>query len=291
MTRLSSVAAFGALAGFGIWLIALSVAGRLVSLPHVGPTRRLIALDRRTVIVGVLSIAAATLATRWWALLVLSTAGLVLFGGRMRSGANDGGVLVGEALVMWCERVRDAINAGAGLPAAIDASSRTAPVMIAEPVRVLSATVATEGVAEGLIRFSQEIDHPACDSIAMALVVADRRGGGELSSVLNAQIASVRHEIAIHRDEDAQRARFRTGVRIVIGAFGASAIGFRLFASEFFAPYDTLTGQLALLLIGSVVLGGMFGLVRLAQQPTRSRPFGPEAIRRAAQRSATVLGR
>ena len=29
MTRLSSVAAFGALAGFGIWLIALSVAGRL----------------------------------------------------------------------------------------------------------------------------------------------------------------------------------------------------------------------------------------------------------------------
>ena len=281
----------GALAGLGVWVFACA----FVDQPPVEPdprqqVRKRPRVEPRAFCVGVAAVIAATAITRWWAIPMLAGVGFVFFAGRLGPAQSDDGVVVGEAIASWSERVRDAIRAGAGLPAAIDASARTAPPPLAHAVRVLSATVTTEGVAEGLARFCAEVDHRACDTIAIALVVADRRGGGELTRVLDAQISSVRHEIALYREEDAQRTRFRTGVRIVLGAFGSSALGFRLFAPEFFAPYQRPAGQVALLIIGSIVIGGIGGIIRLGHRQTRRRPFGPDAIRRAALRSTTLAG-
>ena len=60
-------------------------------------------------------------------------------------------------------------------------------------------------------------------------------------------------------------------------------------APEFFDPYQRPAGQVALLIIGSIVIGGIGGIIRLGHRQTRRRPFGPDAIRRAALRS-TLAG-
>lgn len=69
----------------------------------------------------------------------------------------------------------------------------------------------------------------------------------------------------------ASRARTRTSVRIIVGTTCAFAAALILLNRDYVSAYDTLTGQLVLLGIGTAFAVGFAGLARIAAvtQPAR----------------------
>ena len=93
MNRLLAVAS-GAMAGFGVWLITVTLTGHPITQHHFD-TRTTTMLRAKATAVGrgVLIGVAAAAVTRWWALVPLVTAGSVLFTGRFgRHAAHHDGL-------------------------------------------------------------------------------------------------------------------------------------------------------------------------------------------------------
>ena len=138
--------------------------------------------------------------------------------------------------------LRDTIIAGAGLPQALVTSARVAPAALVPELERLAERVDGYGVAAALEQFAVEVAHPAADVLAVALMTADRHGTADLVSLITAQVEATRHEVDLVLETEAGRARYRAGVRIMIGALAVFALGLQVFRGEFLAPYDTWTG-------------------------------------------------
>lgn len=70
---------------------------------------------------------------------------------------------------------------------------------------------------------------------------------------------------------ETSRAGTRTSVRIIVGATGVLVGGMLVFSRDYLVAYDTVTGQLVLLGIGSVFAVGLVALGKFAavDQPAR----------------------
>ncbi len=175
-----------------------------------------------------------------------------------------------EGLEQWVRRLSDMLTASRGLEEALEASARTAPAAIAQPVgalaRRLSARVSTEAA---LRAFAADIADPAADRIAAALIIAGRRGGG-VREVLNALAAMLARDVAARRDIEAERAVHRTTVRwiaVFIGAFTVFAVANRSYS----APFGTLAGELVLAFVAGLYALGLYWLHRLGTMPAPGR--------------------
>ena len=63
----------------------------------------------------------------------------------------------------------------------------------------------------------------------------------------------------------AGRARTRTSVRVISGCVLLFALGLLVFDRSYLAPYDTATGQLALLVVGTVFAGSVAAMERMGR--------------------------
>ena len=284
MTGLSrwAVVAGGVLAGAGVWLLAMTLLGKTPSfeLKRSEPgTRRWIRATPRQAAVGVLVAVVIALVTRWWALSPAIIVGALAFSGRFGKRAEDSEHMAkAEALATWCERLRDAVDAGAGLVAALNTAARTAPDAIATPARRLADQASTVGISPALVEFSRTVRHGSADSMVMAMIVAEHRGGKELVSLLSGEIKAIRHELLIEKEENGIRQRYRTAVRILVGLMLGSVVVYRLISTTFLQPYRTATGQGVLLVLSFGVLASLRQIVRLSERADRERLFDPARI-------------
>lgn len=274
----------GAVAAAGVWLAVLGATGRFrldrqqVIITDQKRFRWITGTTRQ--VVGSLLVSGFTVAvTRWWALAPIIVGGTVLFGGRFskRTGVGES-MLTGEALAVWCERVRDTLGAGAGLTAAFHAAARSSHNVLAGPANRLAERSSSSGVGPALIEFGAEVNHPSADSMVMALMLAEQRGGKELISLLGSEVDAIRHELAVEREEDAVRSRYRTGVRIIVAVMLVSIQVYRLLSREFLAPYDSFAGQVVLFVLGLIVLVALWRLAQLSERATRERLFDPRRV-------------
>jgi Flp pilus assembly protein TadB len=258
----------GALAGAAVLLLVLAVRG----LPPRPPGRPPSRLERQArdllgprgaiaLIAGV----AVLLATRWVvggigvALLVLGWRSLGGAAGERRAMARL------EALATWTESLRDTIAGAVGLEQAIPASSRVASPLLAEPLARLVDRLHTRvPMPEALHRFADDLDDPGADLIIAALIINARLRGPGLRDLLGALAASAREELDMRRKVNAERRSTRRSAQIVTGISVGLALGLALFNQGYVKGYDSVLGQVVLVVVVGLYGAGFVWMRRLA---------------------------
>jgi type II secretory pathway component PulF len=176
-----------------------------------------------------------------------------------------------EGLEQWTRRLSDMLTASRGLEEALEASARQAPATIGPAVSALSRRLAARTGTEAALRaFAADIDDPAGDRIAAALIIATGHRGGAVRDVLNALAVLLAKDVAMRREIEADRVQHRTTVKWLT----FFVLGFTVFAvlnRSYSAPYGTLPGQIVMALVTVLYAGGLLWLHHLGSVPVAGR--------------------
>ena len=286
------VAATGAAAGLGVLLAVLGLLGRPAVAGGRPPwRRRTAARSSRQALLGVVAGLLVLLLTRW--LVAAVGIGLLVAGwDRLVGGSADEGRGIArlEALATWTESLRDTIAGAIGLEQAVPATAGTSAAVLRPSLNLLVDRLRIrEPLPDALLRFADDVDDPSADVVVAALVLNARLRGPGLRDVLTALAASTREELDVRRRIEASRRSIRRSVRIVLlivlGVMGLLAV----FNRDYVAPYSSVPGQLALLVVAGLFLLGLTWLRRLARVETHERflaaarpgtPRQPQAVAR-----------
>jgi Flp pilus assembly protein TadB len=274
-------AAAGALVAIGLVVLIAELVRRPPppgTPPRLGSISLTAAGGRRLLIALAAGLAALGL-TRW-PVAGLAVAAAVVFLPRLTFyGRQRERTAMLEGLEQWIRRVSDMLNASRGLEEAIETSARSVPSAIAEPVQALARRLSARTGAEAALRaFAAEINDPAGDRIAAALIIATGRRGGAVRDVLNALATLLAKDVAARREIEAERAQHRTTVRWIIG-FVAGFTIFAVLNRSYSAPYSTLTGQIVLAMVAGLYAAGLAWLHHLGSIPAPGRFLNAELPR------------
>lgn len=176
-----------------------------------------------------------------------------------------------EALADWTRRLADVLGAGAGLEHALEASLRTVPAAVGPQVTALVARLRARRPIEAALRaFADDLNDPTGDLVVAALLLAAHRRGRGLARILTGLAATVDAEVGMRRGVEADRAQPRTTARWVVYITVAVAGGLLVFDRGYVAPFGTVGGQLALLVVGGL-FAAAFGWMH---QLTAAAPGG-----------------
>ncbi|AJZ83314.2 type II secretion system F family protein [Streptomyces sp. AgN23] len=215
-------------------------------LPAGWNQRRLTAAVVAGVMVGALM--------RWPVAAVLTTAALLTLPGLL--GPDRAAVLRTErleALALWTEMLRDTLSAAAGLEQAVLTTADIAPTALRRELSALAVSVRSGRPLPAALRtFANDADDPLADVVVAALVMAAERQASQLAALLGELADSVREQVAMRQRIDAGRASIRTGVRVTVAVTLGMAVGLTVFNRPYLDPFNTLTGQLVLAVVGAL---------------------------------------
>jgi len=284
MTILAALAG-GALV-IGLLLLVTELRGHV---PDPGsPPRRLAAgtilaagTRRRAALAVVAGLAVFAL-TRWPVGAVAGAAAVLYLPRLTSTGGQRQRTAMLEGLEQWIRRLADMVTASRGLEDALEVSARSAPAAISAAVNALAARIsARTGIEAALRAFAADIDDPAGDRIAAALIIATGRRGGGSKDVLTALAALLARDVAARREIDAERAQHRTTVKW-IALFVAGFTIFAVLNRSYSAPFGTVTGQVVLGAVACLYAAGLAWLHRLGSIAAPGRFLNDAAAGRAA---------
>lgn len=170
-----------------------------------------------------------------------------------------------EALSSWIRRLADLLASGAAgsLDSALRRSAESAPTAIAAEVRLLASRMGPRGTRAALLGFARDVGDPAADQVVMALILQLRHGGRGLARVLAGLADDVHDQTRMRREIEADRAKPRSNVRVLVLLTLALAVGMIVFAHGFLEPYGTAQGQLALTVVVAVFGAALLWLQRM----------------------------
>ena len=288
MTLLAALA--GAALAAGLLLLVMELRGRVAD-PGL-PRGRLAAAavlapgTRRRAALAVVAGLALFALTRWPVGAVAAAAAVLYLPLLTSTGGQRQRTAMLEGLEQWTRRLADMVTASRGLEDALEASARSAPAAIAVPVNALAARIsARTGIEAALRAFAADIDDPAGDRIAAALIIATGRRGGGSKDVLTALAALLARDVAARREIDAERAQHRTTVKW-ISLFVAGFTVFAMLNHSYSAPYGTVAGQLVLGAVACLYAAGLAWLHRLGSMAAPGRFLNDAADDQAAAQPA-----
>ncbi|MEZ0492843.1 type II secretion system F family protein [Kineococcus sp. TBRC 1896] len=274
------VALTATLAGAGVLLTVLGLRGR-VGGPSSRPARRW-GTSGRQVLLAV-GAGLLTLVLTRWVVAGLGVGFLVAGWHRLLGGsaAEQRGTARIEALATWTESLRDTIAGAIGLEQAIPATAATSAPALRPALNLLVDRLRVrEPLPEALLRFADDVEDPSADVVVAALVLNARLRGPGLRDVLSALAASTREELDVRRRIEASRRSIRRSVQvvllIVLGVMGLLAV----FNRDYVAPYGSVGGQFALLLVAGLLVAGLAWLRRLARVDPHDRFLAVRAVSR-----------
>jgi Flp pilus assembly protein TadB len=274
---------------------ALVAAGLMLALyeivwyrprPGIPPRPAVLRLSRATqrrVLIGIVVGLVALLVSGWPVLGLTAAVAIILLPRLSSSRAARRRTVVLEGLEQWARRLADLLSASRGLEDALEASARSAPGVIAGPVTTLARGLAARGGSDAAIqKFADEVDDPAGDRIAAALIIATGRRGGAAGEVLRMLAEQLARDVSTRRDIDAERAEHRTTLKWIVGIVVVFTV-FCMLNRSFSAPFGTLLGQLILAVISLLYIAGLSWLQHLGNidAPTRflgGRPSRARAV-------------
>ncbi|WP_241255905.1 type II secretion system F family protein [Candidatus Protofrankia californiensis] len=260
----TALALCGAGCGLGLWLLLMSTSGQ-VSLPPIRLRGRLRNRQTRQMAVCV-AIGLAVAVVARIPMMGLLVAALLWVSASATSGPSIPVITAtGDAIASWAETVRQELEAGQPLRAAIVAACDDPPPPIAVPLTRLAARLETVALPEALWELRAAVDHPALGPIVAALDVAYRRGAGDLPRLMASQVEATRHRVAVMRDLHAARAKHRRAMALLLGLFAASILTLMAVWPTFLTAYRPLAGQLVLAGIGLTVIGAVRSLIQMSR--------------------------
>jgi Flp pilus assembly protein TadB len=262
----------GLLAAAGLWI---AVAG-WVGVPERQRISRSVAWDdlwwRVAVAAG--AFVAGWLLTGWPAAGVLAAAAGVVVPSlvglqRRRSEMSARS----DAVASWAEMLRDTIASHAGLREAVAVSARVAPAPIRAEVQLLAVRAEREPLATALARFADEVDDPVADLVVAALSIAAERQASRLAELLGEIASAARDQAAMSLRVETGRARtYASSKALVVITFTLAGL-LLVFSPTFMEPYDSVTGQFVLLVIGGLFAAALWALVQLGRPARPPRLF------------------
>jgi Flp pilus assembly protein TadB len=187
-----------------------------------------------------------------------------------------------EGLERWARRLNDLLSASRGLEDALEASARSAPEAIAQPVTALGRGLAARAGSDAALRaFADEINDPAGDRIVAALIIATGRRGGAVGDVLRTLAEQLARDVASRREIEAERAEHRTTLRWVVGIVIAFTI-FCVLNQAFSAPFGTPIGEVVLAMVAALYIAGLAWLQRLGSIDAPARFLASRPARQSA---------
>lgn len=199
--------AAGLLAAGGLALGLLAMSGQFDAPPDLGPRRsarsRLPRVSRRTGAVLALSVVGGLVVWQVtdWAIAVVAVpvAGLGL-PWLLSTTTPRAAITRLEALEDWTRALAGVLHVGVSLEEALASSLRSAPDAIAPEVGRLVARLRARWSTEVAVRaFADDLDDATGDLVAANLVLASRRRGHGLSTVLEALARSVADDVRNRR--------------------------------------------------------------------------------------------
>lgn len=177
------------------------------------------------------------------------------------------------ALATWTEMVRDTIGAASGLTETLKATAVSAPTAIRTPVRQLAARAEREPLPSALAKFADEVDHAVADTVAVTLGLAAANQVGSLQESLAEIAENTRQEVSMRLRIETSRARQFTSARFIAGIVAVFSIGMVALSRSYLEPFDALSGQLALAVIGGLFIASGIALVKMSRFATPPRIF------------------
>jgi Flp pilus assembly protein TadB len=176
-----------------------------------------------------------------------------------------------EAIEEWTRRLADVLATGVGLEQGLVASRATCPPPIAPQIDALVARLSARWPTDQALRaLADDLDDGAADFVVASLLLASRRRGPGLSSVLTAAAGSVGDEVAARRKIEAERARPRSTARLVT-LITLGVAGLLMLNGIYLAPYGDGLGQLVLLVIAAAFAGCLLWVRALTLAPPAPR--------------------
>ncbi|GLY68749.1 type II secretion system F family protein [Amycolatopsis taiwanensis] len=197
-----------------------------------------------------------------------------------------------EAIASWTEMLRDVLSAAAGLEQAILATAPLAPAPIRGEITTLAARLESrQRLAPALRAVARELDDPTADLVLAALVLAAEHQARQLGDLLGSLATTAREQAAMRMRVETGRARTRTSVRVIVATTLAFAAGVVVFNRAYLDVYNTLTGQLVLLIIGGLFAAGFAWLARIATSGgTRARVLALDATATGMRDGEALVG-
>jgi tight adherence protein B len=208
-----------------------------------------------------------TLLVTRWPVAAAGIAALIIGWPKMFGGqrAEKQQVVALEALVMWTESLRDTVTARASLEQAIPATAIHAPGPIRPAlIRLVGQLRARVPLDVALLALSAELNDASADKVIGALVLNTRQRGSGLATVLSALANSGRAELDQRRRISAGRASMRRSVQLVVAITVGFAALLAVFSRDYVAPYRSVGGQVALLVVVGLFAASFVWLRRLA---------------------------
>jgi tight adherence protein B len=261
---------------------------------------RLPRLLRRRRLLSAVAAAVAGAAVTGWPVLGAAAGLAVVTTPRLRSAAATRRQLDRmEALEAWTRRLADLLGSGAGgLEQAIDMSVRTCPAPIAAEVQALAARARVLGPEPALRAFADDLAEragglgsAAADLVAAALILRVRRGGRGLRPVLEGLAADVAELVRARRQVEADRAKPRSNVRVLLAVWAVVLTGTVLFARDYLSPFATPAGQVMLAAVLGVFTAGIWLLDRITRLPDTPRFLPDPAAGRTTPPPTSELSR
>jgi Flp pilus assembly protein TadB len=168
------------------------------------------------------------------------------------------------ALEAWTRRVSDYVRNGIGLQAAIVATARTAPPLLAVEVKTLAARMQA-GTDPGLAlrAFADDLDDYSADEVVAPLILQLSDAGEGLHNSLADIAHGLSEEIATRATADSERASARYTVRFLTGATVA-VLAFGAINATYATPYRSFLGQFILVAMAALYVGLMLWIRSLS---------------------------
>ncbi|HEX6401695.1 MAG TPA: pilus assembly protein TadB [Pseudonocardiaceae bacterium] len=179
-----------------------------------------------------------------------------------------------EAIATWAEMLRDTLAAAAGLEQAILVTAPLAPTAIRPQVSELAARLSNgERLTPCLRALADQLADPTGDLVIAALVMAADHQARQLRDLLGSLAQAAREQASMRMRIQAGRARTRTSIRVIVGTTLGFATGIVLLDRPYLAAYDSITGQILLMVVGALFGLGFTWLARIATVPEPIRFF------------------
>lgn len=267
MNTTTLFALLGAGVGAGLWLV-LRGWRRTPPAPRRGRrgVRAAIELHRTRALVAVVAGGTGGVLTGWIAGACLITFAVWTLPAIIGSGAaHTRRIARIEAVATWAEMLRDTLAAAAGLEQAILASAPVAPTAIHAEVTALAVRLETgHRLVPSLRLLADDLAEPIADLVISSLLLAATQQARALADLLGSLAATAREQATMRLRVEASRARVRTSVRIITGATVGFAGLLVVLNRDYLVAYDTVTGQLVLLVIGGLFTVGFLALTKIA---------------------------